>query len=142
MSDWTHIVAIFDVETYIEDKNIKEIIEEKLKNAPKITGSEGNADVFVNVLSGHNVWCGCDCGHCQYKDTIIDYDEGSFSCDANEDYECPEGKYQTIVVISVIGDLRDRNKETTKAEYETFLKFLKEDCDFDIRNKTVKIIGN
>jgi len=50
MSYWTHIVAILEVDTYIEDKNIKQIVENKLIKAPKITGSEGCADVFVNVF--------------------------------------------------------------------------------------------
>jgi len=28
-----------------------------------------------------------------------------------KNYECPEGEYQTKVIISVIGNLRDRLKE-------------------------------
>ncbi len=142
MSYWTHIVAIIDVDTIIQDKNIKEIVEEMLIKAPRITGSEGNADVFVNLKNGHNIWTNCDCKSCEFKDTIIHHKEGGFSCESPENYKCLEGEYQTRIVISVIGDLRDREKETTKEEYEAFLKFLKKDCDFDIRNKTVNIIGN
>lgn len=141
MSFWTHIVATFDVDTYKKEKNIKEIIEQKLKDAPKITGSESDADVFVNVLSGYNHWIGGDCNICEYKDTVIHLEEGGYTCDAEEGYKCPENTYQTRVVITVIGDLRDRMKETTREEYKSFLKYLKKDCGFEIRNKSVNIVG-
>ena len=49
MSDWSHITACIYVETEIQDENIKEILEEILRQAPKITGSEGNAEVYVNI---------------------------------------------------------------------------------------------
>jgi hypothetical protein len=147
MSCWTHIVAVFDVDTYIEDKNIKEIVEGKLANAPKITGSERNADVFVNVKGGHNVWTNCDCKICPHKETLIYEGQtksglgSEYSCKPDEGFVCPEGKYQTRVVITIVGDLRDREKETTKEEYKAFLKYLKKNCDFEIRNKSVNIIG-
>ena len=62
MSWWTHIVAAIDVDTYISSKTIKSDVEELLKGAPAITGSEGNADIFVNVLSGTNISTNRDCG--------------------------------------------------------------------------------
>jgi len=108
----------------------------------KITGSEGNADVFVNVLSGHNIWTNCDCRSCEYERTIIYHTEGGYSCDAEEGYKCPEGTYQTRVVITVLGDLRDREKEQTKREYKDFYNYVKKECDFYVRNKTVKIVDN
>lgn len=140
MSYWTHIIATLDVDTYIEDKNIKEKVEDILKDAPKITGSEKNADIFVNVLSGHNTSTNCDCNSCDYKDTIIHHDKGGFSCDADKTYQCPWGEYQTRVVITVIGDLRDRIKERTKEEYKEFYNFIKD--KFYIRNKSYKILGD
>lgn len=141
MSYWTHIVAIIEVDTYKQDKNIKEIVENMLKSAPKITGSERDADIFVNVLSGHNVWMGADCDHCQYKDTIVYNDNGSFNCDADDNYKCPEGEYQTRVIITVVGNLRDRMREQTKREYKEFYNYLKKTCVFDINNKAVSILG-
>ena len=140
MSYWTHIVASIDVDTNIEDKNIKNRIEDILKDAPKITGSEKKADIFVNVLSGHNTSTNCDCRVCEHKETIVHHEEGGFSCDADENYKCPWGEYQTRVVITVIGDLRDRKIERTKEEYKVFYKFIKD--RFYIRNKTLKIIGD
>jgi hypothetical protein len=142
MSNWTHIVATIDVETNIEDKNIKNIVEKILEKAPKITGSEDDAEIFVNVLNGHNVSTNCDCKSCEYKDTIIHHKEGGYSCEADQDYKCPWGEYQTRVVITVMGDLRDRLKHKTEKEYNKFYHYIDKDCNFWIRNKTVKIISD
>ena len=57
MSNWTHIVGSLYIETNKMKKNIKEYVIQELDNAPKITGSERNADIFINELSGSNVWC-------------------------------------------------------------------------------------
>lgn len=132
MSIWTQIVSSIDVETYITDTKIKEKIEKLLENAPKITGSEGNADIFVNILSGHNFWTNCDCSHCEY------YHERECTKEDNN-YECKEAEYQTRALISIVGSLRDKEKEKTQQEYRDFIRFLKKDCGFFIRNKTVKI---
>jgi hypothetical protein len=139
MSHWTHIVAVLDIDTYINDYNIQNIVECKLKNAPKITGSEGNADIFINVSPDYNHHISADCEHCKYKDTIIHYKEGGFSCEAEEKFECPEGKYQTRVVITVIGDLRDREKVQTQQEYKEFYNYIKKILNYTIRNKALNI---
>jgi hypothetical protein len=137
MSAWTQIVAALDVDTFIHSNNLKDDIEVILKDAPKITGSEGNADVFVNVLSGYNVFTGCDCDRCEHGDTVKELDDGRFNCDADDDYECPYGRYQTRVAITVIGSLRDRYEEETKKEYEEFVRFV--DDKFWIRNQSMRM---
>ncbi len=114
MSYWTHIVASMHVETGIQSDNMKSVIEEKLKEAPKITGSEGPADVFVNIPSGYNFYGVCDGKRI---------------------------KYQTRAVITINGDLRDRLENDTCSEFDDFVKFIKEDCDYRIRNITVNIEG-
>lgn len=95
MSYWTHITACLSVETGIVAKKpqLLKQVKEYLKNAPKITGSESNADVFVNVQKGYDLF-------------------GS------------EGKFQTRVVISVQGDLRDRMKPQTLEEFNNFLEYV------------------
>jgi len=35
-------------------------------------------------LSGYNCWINGDCDACEYKDTIINNDDGSYICDADE----------------------------------------------------------
>lgn len=141
MSYWTNIASTIVLETYIEDVNIKERIEEVLKNAPKITGSERNADIFVNVLSGHNTSIEPDCNICDYRHTIINGENGDFSCGADQDYKCPNSKYQTVVAISIVGALRDRFKKQTIKEYKKFIKYLVTKCEFDIDMSTLHITG-
>ena len=145
MSHWTHIVAAIDVDTYKCSHTIKEDVEQMLQDAPQITGSEGSADVFVNVLSGYNHWTSCDCQSCEYGHTRRhDENDGGWWCDAADDYRCPQGEYQTRVVITVIGDLRDRMKDTTKDEWKVFKKYIEKhinDNGFGIRNCSCKIQG-
>ena len=94
--------------------------------------------MFINVLSGYNHSTNCDCDHCEYKDTIVHHKTGGYSCEADEDYNCPWGEYQSRVVITIMGDLRDRVKRKTAKEYCKFYNFLEE--RFWIRNSTFKII--
>lgn len=138
MSRWTHISGCLYVDTHTEDKDIENIVKKLLKKAPEITGSERNADVFVNVLSGHNSWTNCDCEHCEYMNTIVHLEEGGFQCKAPRDYECPEGKYQTCVAITLIGDFRDRDGDITRNEVEAFIRYIQE-FGFDIDYSTVVV---
>lgn len=69
MSHWTHITACLSVDTGIQDKRIKSIVRKYINKAPKITGSERDADIFINVQKGHNIWISKDCNRCPYKDT-------------------------------------------------------------------------
>ena len=64
------------------------------------------------MLAGHNYWISPDCEHCEYGDTIESNEEGDRYCDADRTYRCPDGAYQTRVVITVIGDLRNRGEAT------------------------------
>ena len=139
MSYWTHIIGVLHVDTYIEHDNIAEYVEDILKNAPKITGSEGDADIFVNQQSGYCIFTSCDCNRCEYKDTIQFVDTGGFVCEAPDDYKCPSGKYQTRVVITVCGDLRDRMQSETKKEWNAFHQYLAKECGFGIRIATCRI---
>ena len=125
MSMWTHIVASIDVDTFIESKTIKEDVEKMLVKAPKITGSERPADIFVNVLSGS---------------TISNYVDGK------------NVEFQTRIVITVIGDLRDRTKDQTEKEWNDFKNFIgiepelydenRDGLNFEIRNCSCRIWGD
>ena len=143
MSCWTHITACLSVETNIIAKksDLRKQVKAFLKNAPKITGSERNADVFVNVQSGFNWFVSYDCEHCKYKETLrtvtIDGEEGQ-ECDAPDNYDC-SSEYQSCVVISIQGDLRDREFNRTKEEFEKFLEYVKD--KFHVRDYTYNIEG-
>ena len=143
MSLWTHIAAVIDVDTYIESHTIQADVEALLEDAPKITGSEGPAEVFVNVLSGWNRSTNCDCGHCEFYGGD---DIEEFVCRAkpSEGDVCPEAYYQTRVVITVLGDLRDRMRGQTKSEWLEFKKHIAEKVNgegFTIRNCACTIRG-
>ena len=124
MSQWTHVVGVLYVETYTERKDIKEYVEQLLKNAPKITGSEKDCDIFVNPLSGYNTFISADCEHCQYSNSKEYNEDGWFTCDADNDFECPEGKYQTGVAITIVGDLRDKDGGQTSREVNQFIRYI------------------
>lgn len=140
MSFWTHIVGVMHVETYAEVDDIKAYVEEALKGAPKITGSEMDASVFVNIEPWHNVSTNCDCGRCQYKETLKFYDDG-FECDAPDGYRCPYGEYKTRAVITIQGDLRDRMKQRTKKEWNAFHRYIAKKLKWTIRLATCRIEG-
>ena len=129
MSMWTHITACMSVETGIVAKKpaLKKQVKEYLDKAPKITGSEGPADVFVNIQGGYSFYTSRDCDRCKYKDSIIELkDENGddyMMCSAPDKHDC-SAEYQTRVVISVQGDLRDRVKEETEKEFEEVKKYV------------------
>lgn len=133
MSVWTHIVAVLDVNTYAEVDDIEAYARKKLENAPKITGSEEDAVVFVNAVPGYNISTGADCSRCEHgaaNHTV---------CNAPEDYVCPHGEYQTRVVVTVQGDLRDREQEQTWSEWFKFKSFIEDELEWTFRNYTVRV---
>lgn len=120
MSCWSHIVAAIYVDTCIESKELKTEIETLLEKAPKITGSEDEADVFVNVLSGYN--------------------ESTFN---NKEGEWVD--FQSCAVITIVGDLRDRTKDQTEKEWLIFKEYIENEINnngFLIRNYTCIIQDN
>lgn len=127
MSSWTHITSCMSVDTYKVCKNLKKSVKSYLRDAPKITGSEGDADIFVNIQNGYNYWTNYDCEHYRYRFTLRDDpdDDCMNICDAPDDHDCSAG-YQTCVVISIQGDLRDRTKEQTQKEFDAFLKYIED----------------
>lgn len=141
MSLWTHITSCISVDTCIYSKDLKLLVEAFLTTAPKITGSEGDADVFVNIQSGHNYWTNYDCEHCEYRLTLRESleDDQTEVCDAPKDHDC-SGEYQSCVVISIQGDLRDRTKEQTQKEFDAFLKYIED--RYLIRDYAVNIVGD
>lgn len=144
MSCWTHITACLSVDTSIIDKKpaLKRKVKEYLKDAPVITGSEADADVFVNIQTGHNFSTNRDCDHCKWKDTLRDVTidgEEYTECDAPNRYNC-WGEYQTCIVISIQGDLRDRTKEQTQKEFDAFLKYIEK--EYWVRDYSINIEGD
>lgn len=143
MSCWTHITACLSVETGIVAKKpeLKRRVKEFLKNAPEITGSEGPADVFVNIQSGYDWYMSRDCERCKYRDSlrdIIENGEEYQECDSPKGYDC-SAEYQTRVIISIQGDLRDRMKDQTEREFNDFIKYIT--TEYYVRDYSVNIEG-
>lgn len=146
MSMWTHITACLSVDTCIEKEasELKQTIVRQLEKAPKITGSEGPADIFVNIQSGYNVsaWT-FDCSHCEYKDSLHEVVEDGKTyqeCNGPNDHDCFV-RYQTCIVISIQGDLRDRTRDQTKKEFNKFIEYITKKCKWLIRDYNVNIEG-
>ena len=99
MSMWTHVTGCIYVDTMQDRKDIKKYIKEILKDAPLITGSEKNADIFINPLSGYNT--------------------SVFNGDNIEDF-------QTCATITIVADLRDREMEKTQEEIVGFTDFIRD----------------
>ena len=109
MSRWCHIVGCLYIETFKETKGIKKYVENKIKDAPAIAGSEADADIFVNPLHNVSVW----------------------------DRE-KEAKYQTCVAVTIVGNLRDTENTTVEREVKNFIEYI-EDLGFDIYYKAISI---
>lgn len=137
MSRWTHIVGSFYIETNVETDDLKSYIEDQLKFAPKITGSEKNIDIFINPLSGYNVFVSPDCERCKYKETVDSFKNGFSECSASNRYNCPEGNYQTCAVVTIVGDLRDRDADTTISETGNFIDYLNSPNDIFYASVTI-----
>ena len=121
MSQWTHVIGAIYIDTCIESKNIVKIINRDIEKAPKITGSEADCDIFINLLSGYNVYNSCDCESCEYN-----------KYNASTQFECPNANFQTCACISIVGDLRDKTGKDTKQEIINFINYLQKDRQYEI----------
>lgn len=141
MSRWVHITSCMSVDTCIEDHNLVDLVKTTLEKAPKITGSEENASIYVNLQNGYNTWTNIACEKCDYAG--IDTDKKITECYAPADFKCPEAKFQTCVVISIQGDLRDRlpsqTQSQTQKEFSEFYKFVED--HYIIRDYSLNIEG-
>ena len=114
MSRWTHITSCMSVDTCIENKKrVKKSIIDYIAKAPKITGSENDAEVYVTLQRGYNI--------------------SSWEQDRKGEFI----KYQSCIIISIQGDLRDKDGETTKEEFIDFLNYIK--AKYIVRDYSINI---
>lgn len=115
MSLWTHVTGAIYVNMYTQsNEQTLNHARHMLDNAPKVTGSEGDMQTYVNLLSGYS---------------YVEFDNGV------------KRKWQTGVVISLVGDLRDRTIEKTNQELEAFLDYIKDNQCF-MRSLSVSVTDN
>lgn len=104
MSLWIHVIGAIYVNMYAQsNEQTLNHARHMLANAPKVTGSEGDMQTYVNILNGYN---------------YVEFENGT------------KRKWQTGVIISLVGDLRDRTIDKTKQELETFLDYIKDNKCF------------
>lgn len=137
MSYWTHITSCMSVDTFIHSNNILTEVRDYIAHAPVITGSEQDAEVFVNLKAGHNFWTSRDCDGCKYKQVLESLDGDTDACRTTKGHECRPGEYQSCVVITVQGDLRDRMKSQTQKEFDAFKKYIEK--EYMIRDYSLNI---
>jgi hypothetical protein len=110
MSVWTYVTGAIAIDTYSEEAIEK--VEDFLSTAPKITGSERNVDIFINQPTGYNV------------------SESRLSKDDRLVWD----RYETRVIITLHGTLRDREIIETQKEVELFIQALEERFDIDYKS--------
>ena len=114
MSRWTHVTGTIRVDTLseINRKDFQKWLESRVALLPKITGSERDADVWVMEKPGYNLSTWED-------DTRIEY--------------------QTNAVITIDGDLRDREESQVIEELNQFFKTITRNLHWMIDQYTILI---
>lgn len=96
MSNWTTVSGVIEVDTYAGTTHKARYITECVINhLPRISGSEGDVDIFINQPSNYNLSSSCDelCAETNLMEK--DY------------YGFRQHKVQTKTIITVQGHLRD-----------------------------------
>ena len=114
MSRWTHVTGTIRVDTLseINRKDFQKWLESRVALLPKITSSERDADVWVTEKPGYNLSTWED-------DTRIEY--------------------QTNAVITIDGDLRDREESQVIEELNQFFKTITRNLHWMIDQYTILI---
>lgn len=104
MSLWIHVVGAVYVSMYTQsNEQTLNHARHMVSHAPKVTGSERDMQVYISLLNGYNRHI---------------FNDGE---DVN---------WQTGVIISLVGDLRDRTIEKTNQELKAFLDYIKDNQCF------------
>jgi hypothetical protein len=115
MSLWTYVIGSICVDTHSD--NAVEKVKNFLDIAPKITGSERDVDIFLNQPIGYNCY-------------ESDFDKNGIFI---------EHEYESRVVITLFGTLRDRQKQQTQEEVLNFMQYLMKNFDIEYQSITVTI---
>ena len=103
MSHWTHVRGIIEVDTMGRTTAESRFLAETAVNhLPRITGSEGPAKLYITTPEGHNVSSNTD-ENDNFSNLGDPFYHGLFEA-------------QTKMLITVAGDLRDREFHTTFRE--------------------------
>jgi len=110
MSWWTHIKGVIEVEVPGRTQaEIRYVLESVLDHLPRVTGSEGDMNVYISQEAGYN--CSSSCDEFGLRTNNLKDYEGFKTRDRG--WLETQSKY----MLTVDGDLRDRAFEETKREF-------------------------
>lgn len=110
MSWWTFVKGVVEVEVPGRTQaEIRYVLESVLDHLPRVTGSEGDMNVYVSQRAGHNCSSSCD-EFGLITNNLKDY-EGFKT--RNHGWLETQSRY----MLTVDGALRDREFEETKREF-------------------------
>lgn len=114
MSWWTHIKGVVEVEVPGRTQaEIRYVLESVLDHLPRVTGSEGDMNVYISQRAGYN------------RSSSLD-EFGLKTNNLKDDYGFKTRnrgwlETQSMYMLTVDGDLRDREFEETKREFMKWL---------------------
>lgn len=127
MSEWTHVTGAVRVDTYARsDAEAVYIAQTVANHLPRITGSEEDAHVYVNLERGFNM-------------SSTDDEFGRRSNLGNDWVQGQRNMFdtQSKCVLTITGDLRDRSIGQTVRETARMLARLASRLDVDTCSVTV-----
>lgn len=114
MSWWTHVKGVVEVDVPGRTQaEIRYVLESVLDHLPRVTGSEGDMNVYIAQEAGHN--CSSSCDEFGLRTNNLKDLHGFKSA------KCGWLETQGMYMLTVEGDLRDREFEETKREFSKWL---------------------
>ncbi len=114
MSFWTYIHGTIVIDAIGRTQPEKEyILKTVLDHLPRVTGSEGDMNVYIIQTNGHNMSSTCDEFGEQTNNLIDSYGNKSFE----KGWKRTQGRY----ILVVDGSLRDRMFHQTFREFSNWL---------------------
>lgn len=103
MSHWTKVHGVIEVDTFSRSSAEAMYLAQTVVNhLPRVTGSEGDVEYYLNLVHGSNTSSNCD-----------EFDQRSNLCNGAH-FRVFE--YQSCVLITIDGYLRDREFDQTLRE--------------------------
>lgn len=121
MSRWTNINGTIIVSSWGRTQaELRYILDTVLEHLPRVTGSEGDMDVYTIQTNGHNTSVNVDEFGAPTNNLIDSYGDKSYT---RGSLKCQD-KY----IIAVNGALRDRHFDQTFREFQKWLCRLSKRC--------------
>lgn len=130
MSNWVHIIGTIRVHPMGRCDNEREyILKQVLNHLPRVTGSEGDMDIYITKDRNHNISSNCD-EYGQFSN--LKHGDDSYGYNYFDSFRGTDNFY-----LTVIANLRDRNLKITNREFQKWLCRLAKRVP--VRNICIKI---